>query len=108
MKHFTILLALYILVLSLVPCSDVHADCNESNHQTEFSQNHHHQSDDSGFEECSPFCGCNCCNTVVGLRFEIPLKEKVSPPHTTIQLLVSKQASTSAFFGTIWQPPKLA
>ena len=46
-------MAIYILVLSAVPCSDVHNDCNDNSNKIELTQNHdHHQDQD---DNCTPF-----------------------------------------------------
>ena len=46
-------MAIYILVLSVVPCSDIHNACNKENSKTELSQNHDHQQDQD--DNCTPF-----------------------------------------------------
>lgn len=105
MKFFTITFSIYILVLALVPCGDVH-DCNE----VEFTHisaeadhdNHKHETD-----TCTPFCFCTCCGTSV-----INMYDPVA--FTDIVLGYSKdfpvymQTFLSVVYFHIWQPPKIS
>ena len=60
MRFLTIILSVYILVLSLAPCGD-DIDCSKhANNKTEqTSDTHDHKS-----ENCSPFCICACCGHI--------------------------------------------
>lgn len=107
MKVFALFMAFYILVLSAVPCNDVHNDCNDSNTKTELTQNHdHHQDQD---DNCTPFCTCTCCSaSVIALDF-VPFQIK-NPTVFRISEKVSLRnfSFISNFFGSIWQPPKIS
>ena len=103
MKIFTAILSFYILVLGLIPCSDVPKDNATQN--IEISQNttdsHHSEAD-----HCSAFCTCNCCvSPLIYQAFSIQLK---------LFSLVEKYYSNhnsdfvSSLYASIWQPPKLS
>jgi len=104
MKFFAFILSFYVLVLTAMPCIDVHQD--NVTHKTEVSQNsqntHHH----SDADNCSPFCTCNCCATPmvcqmeqVDLQVSVIVREHITSYPT---LLVTQRS------GDIWQPPQLS
>jgi hypothetical protein len=98
-------MAIYILVLSAVPCSDAHNSCNktvETEQNTEHS--HEHDSDDN----CSPFCICNCCGSHIAV-IEIPFYSlNVHYSYSLVEKVALRNDSFIAtFFNNIWQPPKI-
>ncbi len=111
MKLINTILALYVLVLSCIPCSDeteqilpaysssyIHTSNTHSGH------NHHNESCDL----CSPFCICACCG---GFGFEpkqIILKELLLADFPSDRNYYTFYDSFSSnFYGNIWQPPKI-
>jgi len=103
MRIIAFILALYVMVLTVIPCIDVPQD--NSKHKTEFSQqkqdSHHH----SDTDHCSPFCTCNCCSTSVILQ-EIPCCTECLVSEVAIfNIYLPASFSNPSFF--IWQPPKL-
>ena len=106
MKVFTFLMAIYILVLSLVPCGDMHNDCNDTTTKTELSQNHDHQQDKD--DNCSPLCTCSCCSaSIVALDFKQVQLKKPAEFSITQKLSIRNFSFVSNFYGNIWQPPKI-
>jgi hypothetical protein len=103
MKALAVILSVYILVLTAIPCLDLPK--NDILQKVELSQNttDNHQNDG---DHCSPFCVCNCCghpieymeNTLLSSVFSFTGKQvfwhtpnfKSNPDHS------------------IWQPPKLS
>ena len=106
MKFFTLIFSIYILALSVMPCSDVHNVCNTKKSKTELTQTHNHQQDQD--DNCSPFCTCACCSTsVVSLDF-VPFQIKKTTEFSITQKHTIRNFSfVTNFFGNIWQPPKL-
>ncbi|MBK9107330.1 MAG: hypothetical protein IPM92_02840 [Saprospiraceae bacterium] len=105
MKFFTITFSLYILVLSLVPCGDVH-DCNEvqityisANADTD---HHKHETD-----TCTPFCICSCCGTSVINMHDPATFSDIVLVHSK-DLPVYMQTFLSIAYFHIWQPPKIS
>ena len=106
MKIFAYFMALYILVLSVVPCSDVHNNCNDKKATTELTQNHDHQQDQD--DNCSPFCICNCCQTAMTLNFtNTTFKIKNLFVEIDVKIANRNFSFISNFYGNIWQPPKI-
>jgi hypothetical protein len=106
MKIFAFFMAIYILVLSVVPCSDIHNACNKENSKTELSQNHDHQQDQD--DNCTPFCTCTCCSaSFVSVDFT-PFQLTKPTEFTISQKITIRNFSLiSNFYGNIWQPPKI-
>ncbi|MFM1756942.1 MAG: hypothetical protein RL621_1929 [Bacteroidota bacterium] len=107
MKVFIFLMAINILVLSLVPCGDIHSDCSDITAKTELSQIHDHQQDTG--DNCSIFCTCSCCSaSIVTLDFKQVQLKKPTEFSITQKLSIRNFSLVSNFYGNIWQPPKIA
>jgi len=104
MKTFAIILSLYVLALSAIPCIDIHKDMAKS--QIEISQNNQDAHNQGDKDHCSPFCTCNCCATSVIILEHLVQLDSFS--------FFEKQyfPVSSTFFdyslASIWQPPKIA
>ncbi|MCR4029918.1 MULTISPECIES: DUF6660 family protein [Flavobacterium] len=106
MKWIAILMSIYLMVLSNMPCADM--EVNSAMHKTvQFASedNHSHDKDN---DLCSPFCACNCCGAQV-LSYEAPLSFEFPKPYTQISIPLPSYNSVfiSDFFGSIWQPPQI-
>ncbi|KIO51698.1 DUF6660 family protein [Flavobacterium hibernum] len=107
MKWITIILSIYLMALSNMPCADM--EVNSAAHKVaEFSSELNHTHDKSN-DLCSPFCACNCCGAQVlsyqtSEIFDFPVAFSI----ISIQLPTYKSVYTSNFFGSIWQPPQIA
>jgi len=98
----TTILSVYLLVLTVMPCTDAHAKMGATQ-QTQVSQadDEHHDLD-----ICSPFCVCSSCTAAVILQ-----------PSITFDVLHFEsegknvpsfyQSVNSSFYASIWQPPQL-
>lgn len=99
----TSILSVYLLLLSVVPCNDVHSKVRAIA-RTEVSE---HGEDHHNVEICTPFCVCSNCVAAVMLQpiagFEIPCFEQqhYRPLPSFYESIVS------SFYGSIWQPPQL-
>ncbi len=102
MKLICIILSVYILILSTVPCcSDVNCiDEVETENMNEHKKDH----DDDECNSCSQFLTCGSCPGFVFLSldsFKVYLAvETLIPFHTAL--------STNDFIAKIWQPPNLS
>ncbi len=93
-----------MLALSVVPCSDVHNDCNNS--KTELIQSHDHKQDQN--DNCSPFCTCACCSASVVASYLVPTQYNAPMEFSIAQKIsICNFSFISNFFGNIWQPPKV-
>jgi hypothetical protein len=108
MKFFTLVFSFYLLVVSLLPCSDARNECTDASQQFQVEQAsaHNHQSDHN--DVCSPFCTCTYCNVIAGFALQ-PLKAIDLKPVVkgTPQYPVHHTFFISAYFGNIWQPPRI-
>ena len=100
MKFIVVILSAYIMVLTAMPCDDIHAT-NTISASLELCEQSHSQSND--VDLCSPFCFCHCCQTLsqpathttsqimrVGLNLTLP------------SFVQNEMGSTISF----WRPPK--
>jgi hypothetical protein len=104
MKTFAIILSLYVLALTAIPCIDIHKDMAKK--QVEISQNEQDTHNQGDKDHCSPFCTCNCCATSVIFQEQLVQLDSFS-------FYEKQYFPVSATFFTdplasIWQPPKIA
>ena len=106
MRVFAYIFSIYILALSVMPCSDVYNDCKSDTALAQSSQSHNHKSDHN--DVCSPFCTCTCCSVSANPQFT-PFVVKVAKPLVTTKLTFPNRDFffVSNFYGNIWQPPKV-
>jgi hypothetical protein len=104
-----ILLSIYLIILSCMPCADTKEDVHEYSFLEVENTKHEEHSHDQHNDLCSPFCTCNCCSSQIlvysdiqSLFFPLQFEE--------IKMISSfyKTIFTSNFYGSIWQPPQIA
>jgi hypothetical protein len=103
LKYISFILTLYLLMLIVISCVDVHMD--HRSQYIEFSQNttnNNHR--DADF--CSPFCTCNCCVSPVIIEETIIQYNHFMLPQEHHSCYISVYNSSQ--FASIWQPPKLS
>lgn len=112
MKFVKLFLTIYFVVLSFVPCSDVHAQSanftNDNKSFTIANTNNSNHSKDHG-DICSPLCSCNCCKiTVASFKIEplIPFQKKVTE-YFSKKIHFQKNDFAYLVYDQIWQPPKI-
>jgi hypothetical protein len=101
------LLALYMLLLPGVPCSDAHNICSEKTSSTTTTTNHDHEQDHD--DNCSPFCVCSCCGTSIAV-FEFSTKicftQNIFEYNVAEKVAIKNENVLASFSNAIWQPPK--
>ncbi|MES2545498.1 MAG: DUF6660 family protein [Bacteroidota bacterium] len=108
MKFITIILSLYIFILSAIPCVDIESD-TVSHSKVKFSSEKENHSHDKENDLCSPFCVCNCCGQqILNFSQEITFEFRKISTEITTQIPTYKSLLTSNFYGSIWQPPQIA
>ena len=106
MKFIAIILALYVMVLSIRPYF-ADSDCTDSDHCTQTAQtsnSHQHDNDCKG--DCSPFFTCAACS-----GFNIPTVSFSLIPLAFIlteKVSIYNPSFISEFLQSIWQPPKIS
>ncbi|MBC8047905.1 MAG: hypothetical protein H7Y00_13995 [Fimbriimonadaceae bacterium] len=101
-KLFTIISSFYIIALSAMPCTDMHAENHEVNITVEQSQNHHEEHNDV----CPPFCHCSCCSVNAENNFSTILSNILSESNQEFNF--PKDVRFDDILLAIWQPPKLS
>ncbi len=107
MKHFWLLFSLFLVTLSVLPCSDgvecediTKVEVSQSNHET-----HNHES-----EQCPPFCTCACCGVHI-YKFQtaaLSFKEDLDFYIQKKELGFYSFHYNKKIASDIWQPPKIS
>ena len=103
MKLFVVILSLFTITLSAIPCDDdlsVGTDLTSSISQDSHGDSH------SDVDACSPFCTCVCCATVVvhpiaEVDILVPLLD-YSEIHSYYEFI-----NKSDYLNRIFQPPQV-
>jgi len=108
MKFWSFLIAITILVLSCMPCSDAGASVSalsRTSAPADAQPTGGHQ--DEHRDLCSPFCQCSCCSVAYALPlFPVPEPAAVSLfRDKTFSLLI--QPCPAGIALPVWQPPQL-
>ena len=106
MKWIAILLSIYLMALSNMPCADMEVD--SAMHTTAHFSSEESHSHDKDNDLCSPFCACNCCGAQV-LSYQIAEVIDFPIAFSMISKIVPTYNSVFAsnFYGSIWQPPQI-
>jgi hypothetical protein len=106
-KVIRFLFAMYILALSVYPCSDKDTCVDERKEGSVVINVDDHNHTSSEMDRCTPFCFCSCCAAHIQLNYfsDVSLvnlvhNTKLATPYFENPLLHNSKA--------IWQPPKLA
>lgn len=102
MKFFAYILSVYIVVLTIMPCVDIHQDTISQNIELLTTSSNTHQTNS---DHCSPFCTCTCCATSVVLQNTV-IQFKCFPIDIEQLFEYDLSYSTSEYY-SIWQPPKI-
>ena len=106
MKFLTLIFSIYLLALSIVPCSDAFNAGQNDKENVTFSAAHDHSTENADF--CSSFCICNCCTSPVISKFQayhlpIPII-KIFPEQ---KFPIRKLSFISVYTGNTWHPPQI-
>lgn len=104
MKIITFIIAICMLTFSVMPCYDIHDDCDSvATSQIVHSESHNTDTEDF----CSPFCVCFCCRNIALQQERVT---EIIICENTFLNKTNKSLNTkfiqSAFLNSIWQPPK--
>lgn len=112
MKFLNIILSIYLVALSCLPCADMEAKSvgkNDTNAIAKTTDDHNEHSHDKDKDLCSPFCSCNCCGSQIVSYFNVmTCNFAVVSKEIKTQLPSYTSKFTSNFYGSIWQPPQIA
>jgi len=100
MKTITVILAMLILGLSMLPCTDGHTCEEEAG--TSFASNHDHSQDENDL--CSPFCVCACCGSIFTLE-DLPIYDDLPALENITYRFHYSFLYAFSFINNIWRPP---
>lgn len=102
MKTIAALFSIFLLALTLVPCTDVVGEPHEE--EATVHAPHHHDHDHEGeTDDCSPLCQCQCCHVNVTLTNALCLEA----PASTVYVLATQYSEmvSEAFPFSQFKPP---
>lgn len=107
MNFLRLVLAFYFMVLSVMPCEDVHKQSDSGINKISFNISENHSKDKGDI--CSPLCICNCCQITV-TAFKINTLMNVPEKFQTFlskKILFRKNNFAYQVYDHIWHPPKI-
>jgi len=106
MRLLAYILALYILVLTAIPCLDAPEFSGGVNMQLSQNTTNANQEFPEA-DTCSPFCFCTCCVSAISHE-ELFQLNFISDSFSIVQYPSYCSEFSSFNFASIWQPPKLS
>ena len=101
----SVLLALYFMLISGIPCSDQDTCVDEGKDVAETSV-YIAAHAPGEFDFCSPFCICNCCHTQINQPGYFYFQAQL-PGYADLNSIF-QQPSLRFITQSIWQPPRLS
>jgi len=104
MKWLALLLSVFMIIVSCIPCADAAPEI-DAHAQTIIKLNTNSQDHLPAADLCSPLCICNCC---AGFALQTTTqKTSFSITEVIIQATIHRTVAVSKPSFSIWQPPKL-
>jgi hypothetical protein len=100
MKLITVILSIYIIAISAMPCFDVHVETNSVSIEN-LKQNDNQK---SYVDLCSPFCFCNCCQSLSDPNFLNNMQCSLISYELSFTLAEQTYLNPTISF---WRPPKI-
>ncbi len=104
MKFISVILSLYVLLLTFVPCSDAHSNNDLSDCISLIQQDRDQNHSSNDWDLCSPFCYCTCCQSVSHPDLTTLSKVDLVAHQRIIPLIENNTADRVIPF---WRPPKV-
>jgi hypothetical protein len=101
MKILALILSIYVTALTAFPCDDNHAFESSSSVQLVLAEQNQDHSDD--VDSCTPFCFCNCCQTLSQTSIFSSFQVNLEGFEISIPELVQNDTECTI---TFWRPPK--
>ena len=106
MKAAKIIFALYIIILTTLPCVDIEEYCHLNNGSVCLCPLNSYSQEHNDADCCSPFCACNCCQVNVVTQGMVVLQEPGRICMSTLHPFNSGDIQEIPI--PFWQPPKVA
>ncbi|SHM15446.1 DUF6660 family protein [Chryseobacterium polytrichastri] len=107
MNLFRLILAMYFVVLSVMPCEDIRKQSGSDKTLLSLHIDESHSKDKGDI--CSPLCVCNCCQiTVTAFKMDVSMNipQKIQT-YFSKKILFQKNNFAYQVYDHIWQPPKI-
>ncbi len=105
-KIVAIGMAIWVLLLTLLPCNDVddhsHGAAQPAIEVVQISEAHP-ASHDPDQEHCTPFCHCQCCRSTVTVDHTPIVLQPSLPLEVTYPYIIDQV--TASHSSTVWHPP---
>src|SRR6185436_3045091 len=100
MKYLYFIFAVYVFMLSSIPCNE--SETQDCKRISSISYQHAHQHQEES-DDCSPFCQCACCQGTILVVSKII----ITPVTLSLSPLCSHYSVgfTPQVLNSIWQPP---
>lgn len=102
MRSVALILAVFFVGLSFIPCDDSDLDQENSITVAANQQDHNH---DSEGDLCSPFCICHCCHSHFVVQHNFCSRQTEHPD--VIKNTNYSDSLTEGFKMSVLQPPKV-
>lgn len=104
MKFLFLILSLFMLYMSCLPCGDS-KECNVKT-PTEISATDNHQQHKHNAEACTPFCTCSCC--AASVYYSPFAKSQVTKVFQSEKYPLYNVSFNTVAHYSIFQPPKIS
>jgi hypothetical protein len=105
-KLVRIILAIYITVLTVYPCSDPNTCIDELQNGVQVVGVSDHEHSDAERDVCTPFCICSCCAAHIRLSSGSDL-DFAGVIHNTKEIVPYIERQSLSDHNHIWQPPRI-
>jgi len=106
MRIFAFILSLYIAALSLVPCADGMPQSSVENDIELLLSDHEHNHSDHK-DDCTPFCACLCCGSIVAMPHDQTPSQSIIEISTHYQFHYTFDYALDYIEG-VWHPPSIS
>ena len=113
MKIAIRIFTIYILALSILPCSDGGSGIVEIvkhyfNIEHQNFSDHEQHSNSCGDDNCSTFCICSCCSAAIDYPAKTTFKIKLPSSIRGLNPSFAPDMNHTSFSTAVWQPPKFS
>ncbi len=105
-KLVYLLLAIYVTVLTVLPCSDPDTCQDEIQNGGQVANVSDHEHSDNEQGVCTPFCICSCCAAHIRLSSASDI-DFAGVIHNTKQTIPYLEKLVLSDHNHIWQPPRI-
>lgn len=105
-KVIRFILAIYVIALSVYPCSDPYTCKDELQQGEQVANVSDHEHSDDEQDVCTPFCICSCCAAHIRLSIVSDV-DFAGAIHNTKEAIPYIEKQVLSDHNHIWQPPRI-